>query len=143
MQLCGWIGAYDLFPGAISDTEYFNEASIFEVQRLFQEWDGGDKFLNVVDRGYCVTKAAWLQNQLILQPVFAKSDMKFSTQDTLKSSSVAADRSGNERSVCICKQANVFKNYSTNMTCTKDIERMSDLWLTQSFQVNFMYKNVK
>lgn len=63
-------------------------------------------------------------------------------QDTLKCASVAADLSGNEILACMCKQANVFKNYSTNTKCTKDIERMSDLWLTQSFQVNFMNKNV-
>ena len=134
---------YELFLGAISDTEYFNQAGIFEAQRKFQEWDGGDKFLNIVDHGYCVTKAAWQRNQLILQPIFAKSDKKFTTKDTITSACVAADRSGNERSVRICKHAKVFKHYSTNIHCSKDIEQLSDFWLAYSFQINFMYKNVK
>ena len=48
VQLCGWIGTYDLFPGAISDTEYFDKAGIFDAQKLFQESDGGDAFINIV-----------------------------------------------------------------------------------------------
>ena len=143
VQLCGWIGTYELYPGAVSDSDYMNLCGIFENQKRFQESDGGDPFLNVLDRGYRVTKIAWKNGrQFVLQPIFAKSDRKFNTIETLKSSSIAADRSGNERSVRLCKLCNVFKNYSTCGQTSEDIERICDFWLTQSFQVNFMYKNV-
>ena len=142
VQLCGWIGAYDLFPGAISDTQYFNDAGIFEHQQHFQQADGGVPFLNIVDRGYRITKAAWQRNQLILQPIFSKSDAKFTTEDTLKSASIAADRSGNERSVRLCKNAHSLIHHGRNLKNSHEIERFCNLWLAHSFQVNFMFKNV-
>jgi hypothetical protein len=50
VQLCGWMGTHDLYPGAMSDTKYFKEAGILEQQKLFQELDGGViNFLNVLD----------------------------------------------------------------------------------------------
>ena len=143
VQICGWIGTYELYPGAVSDSDYMTLCGIFENQKVFQENDGGDPFLNVLDRGYRITKIACKNgHQFVLQPIFAKSDRKFNTIETLKSSSVAADRSGNERAVRLCKLCNVFKNYSTCGQTSEDIEQICDFWLTQSFQVNFMYKNV-
>ena len=67
-------------------------------------------------------------------------DRKFSTMETLNAASIAADRSGNERAVRVCKLADVFANYEHKPLKTADIVRLCDLWLTQSFQVNFMYK---
>ena len=142
VQLCGWTGTYDLYPGAMSDSEYLNDTGIFSIQKEFQQMDGGDPFLNVVDRGYRITKAAWNNGrQFVLQPIFAKSDRQFNTIETLKSSSVAADRSGNKRYVRLSKMAKIFENYSKIGRTKDDIQRLCDLWLTQSFQVNFMYKN--
>ena len=141
IQLCGWLGTYDLYPGAISDSDYLKNAGVFESQKDYQEKDGGIPFLNIVDRGYRITKAAWMAGQFVLQPIFSKSDRKFNTLETLKSSSIAADRSGNERSVRLCNNANIFRNSSKKCRTTSDIERVCDFWLTYSFQVNFMYKN--
>ena len=79
LQLCGWLGVHELYPGAMSaDSDYLNKADILQQQLWFQEGDGGMKFLHIVDRGYRSTRAAWASGQLILQLTFAKSDKQFS-----------------------------------------------------------------
>ena len=142
IQQCGWIGAYDLYPGAMSDSDYFINTGILEYQNIFQKEDDGQPFINALDRGYRVTKAAWKLGQFILQPIFAKSDRQFTTIETLKAASVAADRSGNERSVRTCKMANIFSNHAKHGNKTEDVRRLCDFWIAHGFQVNFMYKNV-
>ena len=82
-----------------------------------------------------------MSNQFILEPIFSKTESKFTTIDRLRSASIAGDRSGNERAVRLCKNANIFRNYSTTGQKTADIVRLYNFWLTFSFQVNFMYKN--
>ena len=74
VQQCGWMGGFELYPGAISDTEYLNNTGILEEQKKFQDNDGGEPFINIIDRGYCSTKAAWKFGQFILQPFFCKSE---------------------------------------------------------------------
>ena len=82
-----------------------------------------EPFVNVVDRGYRCTQAAWKAGQFILQPTFCKSDRKFGDKETLMAASVAADRSGNERAVRVCKQAGyLLKRNKSN--CDKDIKRL-------------------
>jgi hypothetical protein len=145
VQLCGWMGTHDLYPGAMSDTKYFKETGILEQQKLFQEMDGGAiKFLNVLDRGYRVTRAAWKQNQFVLQPNFASSDRKFNTLETLRSAALAADRSGNERCVRLAKSSNLVKYglQKQGGTSPANIQRVSKSWLAHGFQVNFMYQSV-
>jgi hypothetical protein len=145
VQLCGWMGTHDLYPGAMSDTKYFKETGILEQQKLFQELDGGViNFLNVLDRGYRVTRAAWKQNQFVLQPNFASSDRKFNTHETLRSGALAADRSGNERCVRLSKSSNLVKHglQKAGGTGPATIRRVSKSWLVHGFQVNFMYKSV-
>ena len=97
--------------------------------------------MNIVDRGYRVTKVAWNTGQFVLQPIFSRSYTKFTTHDTLRSASIAADLLGNERAVRLCKNAKIFRNYSNTVCNTSDITRLCDCWLTYSFQINFMYKN--
>ena len=96
MQMCGWVGTYDLFPGGISDSEYLKTVGVFNIQKKFQDNDDGVPFWNIVDRGYRVTKTAWMSSQLVLQPIFTKTDKKFNTDKMLKSVSIAANHSGNE-----------------------------------------------
>mmetsp|Transcript_13023 Transcript_13023/g.17054 ORF Transcript_13023/g.17054 Transcript_13023/m.17054 type:complete len:124 (+) Transcript_13023:142-513(+) len=112
---------------------------ILEMQQKFQEADGGLPFVNVLDRGYRVTRAAWMSKQFILQPTFAKSDSKFSGSDVLRSASVAADRSGNERAVRMTKMSATVKRGTIN---NKDLVRLCDLWLAWSWRTNFMFKPV-
>ena len=40
-----------------------------------------------------------------------KSDRKFNTDETIRSSGIAADWSGNERAVCLCKMFNFLKTH--------------------------------
>ena len=139
LQLCGWLGAYELYPGDMSDSDYLNKTEILELQKFFQEKDGGIPFLNILDRGYRSTRAAWAKKQLILQPTFAQSDQKFSDVDVLRSASVAADRSGNERAVRVTKMSSYVKRGTTQH---KDIVRLCDVWLAWGWQANFMFKSI-
>ena len=139
LQLCGWLGVHELYPGAMSDSDYLNKTDILRQQLRFQEGDGGVKFLNILDRGYRSTRAAWASGQLILQPTFAKSDKQFSTRDLIRSTSVAADRSGNERAVRVTKMSAYVKRGTQTH---KNIDQLSDVWETWSYQSNFMYKPV-
>ena len=139
LQLCGWSGAHELFPGAMGDSNYLNDTGILEEQKAFQEADGGIPFLNGLDRGYRSTRAAWAQGQLVCQPTFAKSDQKFSTKDVLRSASIAADRSGNERAVRVTKMSSYVKRGTMQH---KDVVRLCDVWLAWSWQANFMFKSI-
>ena len=88
------MGAYPLHPGAIADADYLSKTGALEEQAKFQKKDGEQPFINAVDRGYRSAKAASKQGQFVLQLFFSKSDRKFNIKETLQSSSVAADRSG-------------------------------------------------
>ena len=144
IQLCGWITAFDLWMGAVSDSEYFERSGILEEQRLFVEDDkvsGKIKpFMNILDRGYRCDLAAWRKGkQLILQPIFKPSDRRFSSRDVLFSAAVAADRAGNERGVKIMKHSAFLKS---GIMQNADIDFFCKVWLAFGFQANFMYKPV-
>jgi hypothetical protein len=109
IQLCGWLGTHELYPGAMSDTNYLNKTGILEAQHIFQDEDGGMPFTNVLDHGYRLTRAAWCNGQFILQPTFAMSDARFTTTGVLHSASIAADRSGNEHAVHVSKMSSFMK----------------------------------
>ena len=124
--------------GGVSDTEYFQSSGILEQQEQFAE--GGEPFVNVLDKGYRVTEAAISAGgQLILQPAFASSDRKFNTQEIVSSAAIAADRSGNERAVKRCKFSGYLKR---GLHQNQGINEFADIWLAWPFQVNFMYKPV-
>ena len=139
VQLCGWMGTHELYPGAMSDSKYLNETGIFDEQAEFQKADGGTPFINEVDRGFRSCLAAWRKGQFILQPNFMKSDGKFTTGEVLRSASIAADRSGNERAVRVAKMSAYVKR---GLTTHNDHERLADVWLAWSFQANFMFRSV-
>jgi hypothetical protein len=139
VQLCGWLGTWEFYPGAMSDSKYMNETGILELQKIFADNDGGLPFTNILDRGYRSTRAAWRQGQFVLQPTFAKSDKKFSTRDVLRAASVAADRSGNERAVRVSKMSAYVKRGTQQH---KNIVRLCDAWLAWSFQANFMFEPI-
>ena len=79
--------------------------------------------------------------QFVLQPTFVKSDRKFNTEETIQSSRIAAGRSGNERAVRLCKTCNFLRNAEKGFKM-KEVNRLCDVWLAHSFQINFMYKSV-
>ena len=110
IQLGGWLGTFKLYPGAILDSKYLNDTGILENQKKIQEGMGGVQIINVLDRGYRSTKAAWRNGQFILQPTFARSDKKFLAKGTLQSALIASYRSGNERAIEICKSSSCLKN---------------------------------
>jgi len=139
VQLCGWLGTHELYPGAMPDSRYLNETGIFQEQADFMADDGGEPFINEVDRGFRSCLAPWKSGQFILQPNFMNSDGKFTTGEVLRLASIAADRSGNERAVRVTKMSAYVKQ---GTTAHKDIERVVDVWLAWSFQANFMFRSV-
>ena len=141
IQLSGWLGTLELYPGGMSDSKYLNETGILENQKRIQEDMGDVQIINVLDRGYRSTKAAWRNGQFVLQPTFAHSDKKFLAKGTLQSASIASDRSGNECAVKVCKSSSYLKT-GIRGNKDEDVERMCDIWLTYSFQANFMYESV-
>ena len=141
IQQCGWIGAYDIFPGAISDTDYLDQSLILDEQQVYQEKNGGVPFYNILDRGDRSTQAAWRRGQFVLQPTFVKCDRTFNTEETIESSRIAADQSGNIRAVGLCKTCSFLRNAEKGFKLKK-VNRLCDVWLAHSFQINFMYKSV-
>jgi len=109
LQLCGWMGTWDLWAGCISDTEYQIWAWVLAFQEEFVKQcpvHSDIPFLNILDKGYRCLLAAWRAWwQLMLQPDFAKSDRHFNSHEVLQSAGVATDRSGNERGVNVSKRS--------------------------------------
>ena len=87
---------WELWAGAISDTEYQTRSGVFEYMQWFVDhFDKGVPFANIVDKWYRCIMAAWrVGKRLFLQPAFARSDRKFNTREVNRSSTVASDRSG-------------------------------------------------
>ena len=143
LQLCGWMGTWELFAGTISDSDYQKSSKVFEATQQFANNDRNESllpFTNIVDKGYRCGIAAWRAGkQLVLQPVFAKSDTKFNSQQVHRSANVAADRSANERAVKMAKHSNLIKRGLEQYQQPKTI---ADAWLVWGFQTNFMFKSV-
>jgi len=141
VQLCGWLGAHSLWVGAVSDTKYLSESGILEMQEEFIETDltSDLPFTNIVDKGYRCVIAAWRKGQYLVQPKFARSDRKFTTEDILTSACIATDRSGNERAVNVCKYSGVIQRGLLRSGNPADLD---DTWLAWSFQSNFVFRPV-
>ena len=142
LQLCGWMGGWELHLGAISDTAYFENSGLLSEQLEFQKNDSSSdlSFTNILDKGYRSILAAWRAGgQLLLQPFFAKSDRKFTSKEVLLSAAVASDRSANERAVKRMKCSGMI---SRGIHQSEGLEMMADLWIAWGFQCNFMYKPV-
>lgn len=143
LQLCGWLGTFDLWVGAVSDTEYMKRSGILTQQQEFLDNESDNKninWINILDKGYRVGAAAWQAGgQLVLQPSFAKAEQKFSSHETIRSAGIAADRSANERAVNRCKGCGYLQS---GIKTSTDYTRISNVWLAWSFQANFMYKPV-
>lgn len=144
IQLCGWMGNYDLWGGNVSDTKYNNDAGYLQDQAVFQRHDLVDgavvPWTNVFDKGYRA-RAACLraEGQLTSQPEYAKSDQRFKGSETMYSASIASDRGSNERGVNVSKRSGMIKRgFQANM----DAKLFQDVWIAWGFQVNFMYNPV-
>jgi hypothetical protein len=140
------VGGWELWAGSISDTDYQTRAGVFEVQEEFAEEIDPQRrkfcrtFLNIMDKGYRCSLAAWRTGrQLMMQPAFARSDRRFTSGEVLRSGAVAAHRSGNEWAVNVMKRSGLLKRGLQKRQSTAVI---ADAWLAWGFQVNFMYKPV-
>ena len=143
-QLCGWLCTANLWVGATSNSFYQKETKLFHKQKLFAEQDllQGKyvPFTNIFDKGYRLILAAWKEGkQNVIQPVFAKSDRKFTGLETITSASVASDRGGNKRGVNVCKRSGFLQRGLRPKACPI---RLDNVWLTWSFTTNFMYEPV-
>ncbi len=97
-------------------------------------------FTLILDKGYRIIRICWREGkQECIQPSFASSDRKFSSNEMLVSATVAADRSGNERAVKISKTSGILKRGLKPGGCPK---RLNSVWLIWSFQSNFMYHSI-
>mmetsp|Transcript_55691 Transcript_55691/g.166858 ORF Transcript_55691/g.166858 Transcript_55691/m.166858 type:complete len:182 (+) Transcript_55691:1155-1700(+) len=133
VQPCGWMITFPLWNGAVSDTDYLNNAGILEMQEEYaatfaaESGSGENPFVNIVDKGFrSIVAALRAGKQLILQPFFAKSDQKFNNHQVLTSAAIAADRAGNERAVDVAKRAGMLKR---GVRPTENLERICDVWL--------------
>jgi hypothetical protein len=142
VQLCGWLGTWSLWTGAVSDSSYLSDSGILEMQQNFALWDKTslEPFTIVLDKGYRCNIAAWRRGkQTIMQPTFAKSDEQFTTDELLYSAAIATDRGGNERAVNVCKRSGLLKRGLANNASLTDLD---NAWLAWSFQTNFMYNRI-
>ena len=86
LQICGWIGTWELWAGSISDSAYQERSGILEYQHRFVKNEDSIHrdipFSNILDKGYRIALAAWRTGrQLTIQPNFAKSDRKFNSRE--------------------------------------------------------------
>ena len=142
LQLCGWLGGWELWLGAVSDSDYFQRCGLLEFQKEFQCLDASStlSFTNILDKGYRCIRAAWRAGgQLLLQPFFAKSDRKFTGREVLMSGAVATDRSSNERAVKVMKSS---LRLVRGIHQRQNLDTYSDLWIGWGFQCNFMFSPV-
>ena len=144
VQLCRWLGVEELWVGHISDSSYIEMTNILSRQENFAKIDLVDEnnipFTLILDKGYRVIRIVWQHGrQECLQPSFASSDRTFSSAETLLSSCVAADCSGNKRAVKRCKMSGMLKRGLKPGGCPK---RLDNIWKSWSFQSNFMYRSV-
>ena len=75
--------------GATSNSHYYKHKKIFEKQHQFTKTDLVNRlymvFTNMLDKGYCVKLPAWKAGrQHVYQPRLARSNHKFSSQETIK-----------------------------------------------------------
>ena len=109
-QLCGWVGMYDSWTGAVSDTDYNKWAGYLKIQKQYAKNDMVDSkllpFTNIYNKGYRARCIAWKEGQqLVLQPEWAESDKQFNRQQTFLTASVATNRGGmKEPSMCAKEQ---------------------------------------
>jgi hypothetical protein len=99
LQLCGWLGGWELWLGAVSDSDYLEKSGLMQFQEAFQKTDPSSNlsFTNILNKGYQCILAVWRAGgQLLLQPFFARSNREFSSREVLVSGAVASDISGNE-----------------------------------------------
>lgn len=141
IKLCGWLGVWNLWTGAVSDSAYLTNSGILEKQKQFAlEDDSSDEpFTNILDKGYRCNVAAWRNGQYVMQPTFAKSDKQFNTPQLLSSAAIATDRGGNERAVCVCKRSALLKR---GLAPSGSLVDLDDWWLAWSFHANFMFSPV-
>jgi hypothetical protein len=138
------MGTYDLWMGAVSDSDYFTRSGILQEQQSFLlTYDKHNEeitWVKVLDKqGYRVGDAAWrVAGQFVLKPSFGKYDKKFNTFQTVRSA-VASDRGGNERAVRLSKLSGYFGN---GVKPNVSLDSLADVWLCWSFCCNFMYKPV-
>jgi hypothetical protein len=135
----------ELCTGAIDDTAYIDKVQTLRMQDEFAKNDPtSDKpFTNIFDKGYwCILAALEHGLQLCMQPTFALSDKKFSTNNALYSAGVAAVRSGNERVVHQAKLSWIVKRGCTYQQ-PWHLDMQCDIWLAWGFQINFMYDAVQ
>ena len=123
---------------------YNKRAGYIQEQEQYQNKDlvngGVVPFTNIYDKGYRAKMVAWRAGkQRVLQPVWADSDRRFTTDETLLTAAVATDRGANERAVNVCKRSwYVSRGFQQN-ACPKQLD---DAWMTWSFQSNFMFHPV-
>jgi hypothetical protein len=142
LQLCGWFGTWELWVGAISDTDYQVTSGIFKFQEQFTSNCANHSdlpFTNIMDKGYRCRLAAWRTGrQLLLRPLFARSDRKFNTREIIHSSAISAGRAANERAVNVSKRSGYL---ARGMKTHGDATELADAWLAWSLQINFMIKS--
>ena len=145
LQLCGWLGVGELWVGATSDSFYMEKANdILQRQEHFAKKDlvNGEyiPFGNILDKGYRIVRTAFkFGKQTCIQPMFAESDVTFTSNEMNYSASVAADRSGNERAVHLAKLSGSVKR---GLYPRSSPAHMNNIWEAWSFQTNFMYAPV-
>ena len=134
----------NLWSSATSDSYYQRKTEIFQRQERFSKYDIVKNIIvastTILDKGYRVLLAAWQAGkQIVMQPVFAKSDQKFSGQETHTSASVATDLSGNKCVVNIAKKSGFVKQ---GLHPNAYPVQLDNTWCAFIFKANFMYNPV-
>ena len=138
LQLCGLTGVEHLWVGATRDSHYHKHKDIFRKQHHFAIEDKVDRkhilFTNIFDKGYMVNLPAYRAGrQQVIQPIFTKSDQKFTGKETIQSASFTTNSSGNERAVNCSKLAGYIKRGLIKRASPKLIDKT---WLAWLFQRN-------
>lgn len=123
------MGTGKIWTGGVSDSDYMIRSNILKYQQrylpIFDSHDDSTTWTNIGDKGYRITTYAFTcGGQEVWQPAFA--DKKFSSEQTLRSASIAADWSGNERAV---KYAKMCEYISSGLKQYGNSTRLCESWL--------------
>jgi hypothetical protein len=143
---CGWMGSHEVWSGGVSDSMYMTKGNVFDsLNDFIQRYETDEEarkttFTIILDRGYRIVTEAFSEGgHFTLQPIFAEADNHFKTFETYISSSIATDRSGNQRAVRYLEISDYVKK---GLITNESVDCLCDTWLAWGFQVNFMYKPV-
>jgi DDE superfamily endonuclease len=138
MTAFGYVVAYPLFNGTITDSLYTIVSGLLAEQEQLAKDDGGPPVTNMTDKGFRISAAcAKAGGQRLITPVFMTKSKNgtFDALEGIHTTAVAHDRGQNERAVRRMKQLAFLKS---GISLASDFRLVNMIWGNIGFRTNFL-----